>query len=60
MSLEDKIHRNGHHDAFSKAYDKFMAGRKTRGDQHDFYDKLTNWGATPEEADEFINMVMEN
>lgn len=59
MSLEDKIHHNGHHDAFSKAYDKFERSKKTPEQQHDFYDKLCSWGATAEEADEFINIMME-
>lgn len=59
-SLEDRIHKAGKHDAFCKAHDKFVKSRKTRNDQLDFYDKLTGWGAEPEEADEFINMVMEN
>jgi hypothetical protein len=58
-SLEDRIHKAGKHDEFSSAYDKFMSSKKTRAQQLDFYDKLSNWGASPEEADEFINMCME-
>lgn len=58
-SLEDRIHAAGKHDEFRKAHDKFVASRKTRNDQLDFYDTLERLGASSEEADEFVNMVME-
>lgn len=58
MSLEDKIYANGHHDAFSAAYEAFSNSNMDREKQLTFYDELCSWGATPEEADEFINMVM--
>lgn len=59
-SLEDRIYAAGKHDEFRKAHAKFVKSRKTRSDQQDFYDKLEQLGASSEEADEFVNMVMEN
>lgn len=60
MGLEDRIHAAGHGDAFIAACEEFIASRKTREQQYDFYDKLCNWGASPEEADEFTNLMMES
>lgn len=59
-SLEDRIHKAGKHDEFKAALDKFKASRKTRTDQQRLYDKLEQLGAESEEADEFVNMVLEN
>lgn len=59
-SLEDRIHKAGKHDEFSKACDKFTASRKTNTDQSIFYDKLCELGAGAEEADEFVNLFMED
>jgi hypothetical protein len=57
--MEDRIYAAGHHEAFSAAINKFRSSKKTRGQQDDLYDRLCNWGATAEEADEFINLLME-
>jgi hypothetical protein len=59
-SLEDRIHQDGKHDEFSAAIAKFRKSKKTRDDQQDLYDKLEQLGANPEEADEFVNMELEN
>ena len=58
MSLEDKIHSNGHGDAFSAAYEAFTNSNMSREKQHVFYDELCSWGASSEEADEFINSIL--
>jgi hypothetical protein len=59
-SLEDRIYAAGKHDEFLKAHDTFVASKRTNTDQTIFYDKLKDLGANDEEADEFVNMVMEN
>lgn len=59
-SLEDRIHKAGKYDEFKKAHKKFTRSKKTWNDHQDFYDKLENLGASPEEADEFVNLFMEN
>lgn len=53
-SLEDRIHAAGKYDQFEKAVKRF---RKTR-DDGEFYDSLCDLGASPEEADEFVNLMM--
>lgn len=58
-SLEDRVYAAGKHDQFSDACEKFEASEKTNTDQTIFYDKLCELGAEPEEADEFVNMLME-
>lgn len=58
-SLEDRIAADGRHDEFSAAHDKFMLSNRNRAAQQDFYDKLEELGASPEEADEFVNMCMD-
>lgn len=59
-SLEDRIALAGKHDEFTKVYNEFVNSDKHRIDQQIFYDELEGLGASPEEADEFVNMVMEN
>lgn len=59
-SLEDRIAAAGKHEEFSKAHEKFMNSRMTRRDQQNYYDKLVALGASAEEADEFVDMVMGN
>lgn len=59
-SLEDRIYAAGKGDEFGVAYDKFTKSKMTKTDQQDFYDELCRLGASSEEADEFVNMVMEN
>lgn len=39
---------------------KRLRPRSSRNVQLDVYDELTNNGMTPEEADELINVVLEN
>jgi hypothetical protein len=58
--MEDKIYAAGHHKAFTAAVKKFRSGKKTRNDQLDLYDDLCRWGASAEEADEYINLLMED
>jgi hypothetical protein len=57
-SLEDRIAQSGRHDEFCAAIEKFENSCRTRNDQLILYDKLEELGAYPEEADEFINMIM--
>ena len=59
-SLEDRIHQDGNHAKFKAAHERFVKSKRSRNDQQDFYDVLEGLGASPEEADEFVNMVMEN
>lgn len=59
-SLEDRICATGKHDEFSAAHKKFTKSKRSRTDQQVFYDKLEQLGASSEEADEFVNMVMES
>jgi hypothetical protein len=60
-SVEDRLVREGKHDAFAKAIGKFRKKkRKTRDAQHDLYDTLTNLGLSSEEADEMINLEMQD
>jgi len=46
--------------AANDATNKFLKSRKTRDDQHELYDTLTNIGLSSEYADEYINMLLEN
>lgn len=59
-SLEDRIHKAGNHSEFKDALTKFQKSKRSWNDQQDLYEKLEHLGALPEEADEFVNMVMEN
>jgi hypothetical protein len=59
-SLEDRIHKAGHHEEFSKAVKVFRASRKTNAQQLKLYEQLESWGASSEEADEFVDLLMEN
>jgi hypothetical protein len=58
--LEDRIHQDGKHDEFSAAVNKFRESDHNRTDELELYDKLVELGADPEEADEFVNMEVEN
>lgn len=58
--LEDRIAASGRHDEFKKAHDKFVKSKRSNRNQQDFYDELIRLGAYAEEADEFVNMVMES
>ncbi len=59
-SLEDRIYVAGKHEQFSTAVQTFRAGKNTPGTQQELYDVLTDLGASPEEADEFVNMEASN
>lgn len=59
-SLEDRICAAGRHNEFKAALKKFRKSKRSNRDQHIFYEQLENLGADPEEADEFINMIMED
>lgn len=58
-SFEDRMFLAGKHGIFSAAVNKFRKSRKSRGDQQNLYDKLFQMGASPEEADEFVDMECE-
>lgn len=57
--MEDRIHAAGNGDKLRKAINKFKSSKKNGADQGVFYDALTNLGATPEEADDYINLFFE-
>ncbi len=58
--MEDRIHAAGNGEKLVKAIKKFKASKKNRADQNIFYDELTNMGAAPEEADDYINLFLES
>jgi hypothetical protein len=58
--MEDEIHAAGHGDAFAAAVDAFEAGRRTRADQSALYDQLIGWGASPEQADDYVDLLMQD
>ena len=63
-SMEDRIHKAGKHEQFSAAVNRFLAiPKRTREStsihEHILYDEITNCGATPEEADEYVNLLLE-
>ena len=47
------------HKKMSAAMDKFRNGKKSQAAQHKFYDLLTSMGVTGEEADEIINLEIQ-
>lgn len=57
--MEDRIYAAGHGDAFSAACAAFSNSSWSRNAQNKFYDELVSFGATEEEADEFISLMME-
>jgi hypothetical protein len=57
---EDRLVREGTHDKAVAALEKFRKSNKRRGAQLDLYDDLTNLGVSPEEADEIVNLEIEN
>lgn len=59
-SLEDRIFASGKNDEFEKAYRKFVKSMRSGRDQQQFYDTLEDLGASPEEADEYVNLMMED
>lgn len=59
-SLEDRIRRDGKHDQFVAALNKFRNSPHRRDDEQELYDTLECLGASSEEADEFVNMEVEN
>lgn len=59
-SMEDRIHKSGKHERFSKAYDAYEGSRRCHKARDHFYDELIDCGATSEEADEFISMMDED
>ena len=58
-SVEDRIHRAGNHDKFSRALAKFRENPGKSGAENDLYEELTACGMSPEEADEWVNMEVE-
>lgn len=59
MSMEDRIHKSGNHEKFTAAVSKFRKSPRNRDHEHQFYEALTNCGATPEEADEYIDLYLQ-
>lgn len=59
MGWEDRV-SSEQYDAIEKAVKTFLAGKRNRDAQHECYDHLTNNGMTSEEADEYINLLLEN
>lgn len=59
MYWEDRVTEK-QYSAIEKAIEVFQKGKRTRDAQHELYDHLTNNGMTSEEADEYINLLLEN
>jgi hypothetical protein len=55
----DELSKEGY-DKAAKAIEHFRKTKKSRNDQHVLYDELTNVGLSPESADEYINLEIEN
>lgn len=58
-SMEDRFARNGTHARFAAAHKAFKASDKQRPAQLQYYEELEICGASPEEADEWINMLLD-
>jgi hypothetical protein len=56
---EDRITREQHKKC-SDAIDKFRKGKPSRKKEHVLYEVLCNNGVTSEEADEVVNLEVEN
>lgn len=59
MYWEDRITPEEHQTA-TKALERFKKSRKSKTDQHICYEALTNAGVEGDEADEIINLAMED
>lgn len=57
---EDRLATNGKIAAYEKAIKSFRKSKKTSNDQHKAYAELTACGLYSEEADEMINLELEN
>ncbi|WP_298848882.1 hypothetical protein [uncultured Salinicola sp.] len=57
--MEDRIHAAGNGEAMTAAIQTFEAGKRGREDQHVLYDELVRLGAEPEEADEYVDLMMQ-
>jgi hypothetical protein len=57
-SFEDSLSR-ADHDKFVAGCNTFKASSKTPEDQDILYDVLCSVGASPEQADEWVNLAME-
>lgn len=57
--MEDRIHAEGNCEKLANAIKTFKASKKAGSDQSIFYDALTDLGTTPEEADDYINIFLE-
>ena len=58
--MEDRLHAAGKGPQLIKATETFEASNKTRADEHALYDELVNLGAEPEEADAYVELMLEN
>lgn len=56
---EDRLAKNGKYDDYEKAIKKFRRSNKRSDAQHKLYAELTACGITAEEADEMINLEVE-
>lgn len=59
MSWEDRITKE-QMAACDAAFEKFRASKKRRTDEHILYETLTNNGVFAEEADELINLELQD
>lgn len=61
-SMEDRIYKAGTYDRFNSAVQKFLDTPKSRRgpeQEGELYDEICNCGATPEEADEYVDLLMQ-
>jgi len=57
--MEDRIHAAGNGDELVKATEAFEKSGRGREAQGILYDELIGLGAEPEEADEFVDLMMQ-
>lgn len=59
-SIEDRIHKNGKHEEFSKAVKTFEDSNGDHHQQNLLYEKLEELGCSSEEASEFVDMMAQS
>ena len=59
-SMEDRIHKAGKYDEFQQAIERWNDSDKLKAHQQTLYDDLTACGATSEEANEYVDLMLES
>lgn len=58
--MEDRLYAVGKGEEFRAAIEKFRKSNKRANAQQVLYDELCRLGAYAEEADEYVNLMVEN